>query len=158
MPTAVDFTNVSTAGLESSPVAEALAGLRANEARYFKNKYGLEFTVEPASKTKKLVDYVNKILKTERDLVIESRPLEATQFEIENEDVHIRWTYVFYESGLSINVLYPLDDPKKRAVGFKLSDGMEVPEELATRFKFARQKSKLAGTIRGSYFVIKGEY
>ena len=31
-------------------------------------------------------------------------------------------------------------------------------EELETRFKFARQKSKLAGTIRGSYFVIKGEY
>ena len=49
------------------------------------------------------------------------------------------------------------NDPKKRAVGFKLSDGMEVPEELSA-FKFARQKSKLAGTIRGSYFVIKGEY
>ena len=65
---------------------------------------------------------------------------------------------MFYESGLSINVLYTLDNPKKRAVGFKLSDGMEVPEELATRFKFARQKSKLAGTIRGSFFVIKGEY
>ena len=154
MPTAVDFTNVSTAGLESSPVAEALAGLRANEARYFKNKYGHEFTVEPASKAKKLVDYVATVLKTERDLVIASRPLEATQFEVEN----IRWTYVFYESGLSINVMYPLDDPKRRAVGFKLSDGMEVPEELASRFKFARQKSKLAGTIRGSFFVIKGEY
>ena len=69
----------------------------------------------------------------------------------------IRWTYVFYESGLSINVLYQLDDPKKRAVGFKLSDGMDVPAELGS-FKFARQKSKLAGTIRGSYFVIKGEY
>jgi hypothetical protein len=35
---------------------------------------------------------------------------------------------------------------------------MEVPEELADRFKFVRQRSKLAGTIRGSYFVIKGEY
>jgi hypothetical protein len=33
-----------------------------------------------------------------------------------------------------------------------------VPEELATRFKFARQKSRLAGTIRGSFFVIKGTY
>ena len=31
---AVDFENVSTVGLESSPVAAALAGLRANEARY----------------------------------------------------------------------------------------------------------------------------
>ena len=35
---------------------------------------------------------------------------------------------------------------------------MDVPDELAQRFKFARQRSKLAGTIRGSYFVVKGEY
>ena len=69
-----------------------------------------------------------------------------------------RMTYVFYESGLSINVMYTIKDAKKRAVGFKLSDGMEVPAELAARFKFAKQKSKLAGTIRGSFFVIKGEY
>lgn len=41
----VDFTNVSTVGLESSPVAAALAGLRANEARYFKNKYAREFSL-----------------------------------------------------------------------------------------------------------------
>ena len=45
----VDFDDVSTTGLESSPVAPALAGLRANEARYFKNKYDHDFTVEPAS-------------------------------------------------------------------------------------------------------------
>jgi len=51
-----------------------------------------------------------------------------------------------------------IDDPNRRAVGFKLSEGMEVPEELASRFKFARQKSKLAGTIRGSYFAFKTEY
>jgi hypothetical protein len=81
-------------------------------------------------------------------------PLEATEFQVEN----IRMAYVFYESGLSINVMYTLDDAGKRAVGFKLSDGMEVPEELASRFKFARQKSRLAGTIRGSYFTIKGEH
>lgn len=154
MPKVVDFVNVSTAGLESSPVAEALAGLRANEARYFKNKYGHEFTVEPALKAKKAVAYVHRILKAERDIVIGSAPLEATSFEVDG----VRWTYVFYESGLSINVLYTLEDSGKRAVGFKLSDGMEVPDELADRFKFARQKSKLAGTIRGSYFVIKGEY
>ena len=45
----VDWKDVSTEGLESSPVAKALAGLRANEARYFKNKYDHTFTVEPAS-------------------------------------------------------------------------------------------------------------
>ena len=150
----VDFVDVSTTGLESSPVADALAGLRANEARYFKNKYDLTFTVEPASKAKTIVAYVANILKSERDIVIASKPLEATIFTVEG----IRWAYVFYESGLSINVLYTEEDAGKRAVGFKLSDGMDVPEELADRFKFARQKSKLAGTIRGSFFVIKGEY
>jgi hypothetical protein len=48
MPYVVDFRNVSTVGLESSPVAEALAGLRANEARYFWNKYKHSFTAVPA--------------------------------------------------------------------------------------------------------------
>ena len=154
MTYAVDFVNVSTVGLDSSPVAEALAGLRANEARYFKNKYDHVFTVEPADRLADAVDRVHRILREERDIVISSPALEATEFQVEN----IRWTYVFYESGLSVNVLWTLDDPKKRAVGFKLSDGMDVPEELESRFKFARQKSKLAGTIRGSYFVIKGDY
>ena len=149
----VDFTSVSTVGLESSPVADALAGLRANEARYFKNKYDHLFTVEPASAAKEIVDRVARVLKEERGIVIASRPLEATEFEVDG----IRWSHVFYESGLAVNVLYTLDDGKKRAVGFKLSEGMDVPDELA-RFKFARQKSKLAGTIRGSFFVIKGEH
>jgi hypothetical protein len=152
-PYAVAFDEVSTVGLESSPVAAALAGLRANEARYFKNKYDHVFTVEPAGKADGVVGWVHRILKEERGIVIESRPLEATEFQVEN----IRMAYVFYESGLSINVMYTVDDDGKRAVGFKLSDGMEVPEELAS-FKFARQKSKLAGTIRGSYFVIKNQY
>jgi hypothetical protein len=150
----VDFVNVSTAGLESSSVVAALAGLRANEARYFKNKYDHVFTVEPAARAKKDIALVQRILKEERDIVIEAPPLEATTFQVEN----IRWTYVFYENGLSINVLYTMDGPNpKRAVGFKLSEGMDIPPELGS-FKFARQKSKLAGTIRGSYFVIKGEY
>jgi hypothetical protein len=149
----VDFVNVSTVGLESSPVAAALAGLRANEARYFKNKYDHTFTVEPAAAAKDDIEWVHRILEQERGIVVASPALEATTLRVEN----IRWTYVFYESGLSINVLYPLDEPKRRAVGFKLSEGMEIPAELSS-FKFARQKSKLAGTIRGSYFVIKGEY
>ena len=155
MPYTVDFNNVSTVGLESSPVAAALAGMRANEARYFKNKYNIDFTVEPASdsRAKATIDWVHRILKEERGIVIASRPLEATEVPVEN----IRWPYVFYESGLAINVLYSLDDNGKRAVGFKLSDGMEVPAELS-QFKFARQKSRLAGTIRGTYFVIKNEY
>jgi hypothetical protein len=150
----VDFTNVSTIGLESSPVAPALAGLRANEARYFKNKYDHDFTVQAASEVPETIDWVHRILREERGIVIASRPLEATAFQVES----IRWAYVFHESGLSVNVLYTVDEAGKRAVGFKLSDGMDVPAELAAKFKFARQRSKLAGTIRGSFFVIKGEY
>ncbi|MFJ8236098.1 phage tail protein [Ureibacillus sp. NPDC094379] len=151
----VDFKTVSTVGFESSPVAEALAGLRANEARYFMNKYKHEFTVVPASESQDTLDYVKRILKEERDIEFAAKPLETSRFQVEN----INWAFVFYEDGLAVNVLYTLDGPKpKRAVGFKLSDGMEVPQELEGKFKFARQKSKLAGTIRGSYFVIKGEY
>lgn len=153
----VDFVNVSTEGLESSPHAETLAGLRANEARYFKNKYDIDFTVEPASQHPELVDYVSRVL-TERDIVISARPLEVTEMMVDTVDGLVRWTYVFYESGLAINVLYTVDSPKKRAVGFKLAMGMDIPVELAEKFKFARQKSKLAGEIRGSYFVVKGEY
>jgi len=149
----VDFRDVSTVGLESSPVAEALAGLRANEARYFKNKYDHTFVVEPASEATETVDRVQRVL-LERDIVISSPPLEATTIRVED----IRWDHVFYESGLAVNLKYDLQDPKQRAVGLKLSDGMEIPDELADKFKFARQRSKLAGTIRGSYFIVKGEY
>lgn len=155
--TPIDFVTVSTAGLESSPVADALAGLRANEARYFKTKYDFTFATEPAIERPDLVEYVNRVL-TERDIIIAAKPLEATEMMIEAPEGLVRWTYVFYESGLAVNVLYTVNDAKKRAVGFKLSMGMDVPAELADKFKFARQKSKLAGEIRGSYFVVKGEY
>lgn len=155
MSYAVDFKEVSTAGLESSPVADALAGLRANEARYFMNKYKHEFTVTPASESQETLDYVSRILKEERGIEFAAKPLETARFQVEN----IKWAFVFYEDGLGVNVMYTVDDPKKRAVGFKLSEGMEIPKELVEKkFKFARQKSKLAGTIRGSFFVIKGEY
>lgn len=149
----VDFVNVETTGLESSPVADALAGLRANEARYFRNKYDHLFTVDTAQENPSALERVTRILREERGITISSRPLELSDFEVDG----IRMTYVFYESGLSINVMYTLAEGGKRAVGFKLSQGMDVPEELSA-FKFARQRSKLAGEIRGSYFVIKSEY
>jgi hypothetical protein len=113
------------------------------------------FTVTQAAEGQETLDYVHRVLAEERALVITARPLEVTAFEVDG----IRMAYVFYESGLSVNVMYTLEDKGKRAVGFKLSEGMEVPAELAAAgFKFARQKSKLAGVIRGSYFVIKGQY
>jgi len=154
MSNTINFENVSLAGLESSPVSKSLAGLRANESRYFKYKYNHDFTVSSAAKSKDVLEYVNNILLIERNIKISSKPLETSEFVVDG----IKWTYVFYESGLSINVMYTLNDPKKRAAGFKLSEGMEVPKELEEKFKFAKQKSKLAGIIRGSFFVIKGEY
>jgi len=154
MSSIIDFENVSVVGLESSPVSKSLAGLRADESRYFKNKYNHDFTVSPAAESKDAVDYVSNILQTERGIKIASKPLETSSFVVDG----IKFTYVFYESGLAINVMYTVNDAKKRAVGFKLSETMEVPKELEGKFKFATQKSKLAGTIRGSFFVIKGEY
>jgi hypothetical protein len=154
MSYSVDFNNVSTVGLESSPVSQALAGLRANEARYFMNKYKHEFTVVPAGESQETLEYVNNVLKKERNIEFAAKPLETSRFQVEN----IKYAYVFYEDGLVVNVMYMVDDPKKRAVGFKLSEGMEIPKELEGKFKFARQQSKLAGTIRGSFFVIKGDY
>lgn len=153
MPGTIDFVNVSTDGLESSPVVDALAGLRANEARYFMKKYAHAFTTVPAAQAPEIVERITLIL-GERDIVISSPALEVTDFVVEGT----RMSYVFFESGLAINVMYTIADASKRAVGFKLSQGMDIPEELATKFKFARQKSILAGEIRGSFFVIKGEY
>ena len=149
----VDFKNVSTAGLESSPVAEALAGLRANEARYYMTKYGHGFAVAPAGESRETLDYVSRVLREERGIVFAAKPLETSRFQVDG----LRMAYVFYEDGLVVNVMYSVDDPRKRAVGFKLSEGMEVPRELE-KFRFARQKSKLAGTVRGSFFVVKGQY
>jgi hypothetical protein len=140
--------------IERRRSAGASSSASCGEARYFKTKYNHVFTVEAAAKAKNAIAWVERILKKERDIVISSRPLEATAFQIEN----IRRAYVFYTSGLAINVMYTIDDHEKRAVGFKLSEGMEVPPELAPRFKFATQKSKLAGVIRGSYFAFKGDH
>lgn len=116
--------------------------------------YDHTFTVEPASEATATVDWVSRILREDRDITIAATPLQATEFIVAG----IRFAYVFYESGLAINVMYGLEEGSKRAVGFKLSEGMEVPDELSSRFKFATQKSKLAGTVRGSFFVIKGQY
>jgi hypothetical protein len=153
MSTIVDFVNVSTAGLESSPVADALAGLRANEGRYITNKYGIDFAVSTPEEDPATLQWVTGILREERGIVIASPALEVSGFDADG----IRFGYVFYASGLAVNVMYTIADAGKRAVGFKLSLGMDVPEELSG-FKFARQRSKLAGEIRGSYFVIKGEH
>ena len=149
----VDFKQVETKGLESSPVSEQLAGLRANEARYFWNKYKHEFVTYDAAEQPHVLKRITTILE-EREMHFPYKPLEVSEFTVDR----VHWSFVFYENGLEVNVLYSLDEGNKRAVGFKLSDGMKVPAEFEGKFKFARQRSKLAGTIRGSFFVIKGTY
>jgi hypothetical protein len=112
----VDFNTVSPIGLKTSPVAKALAGLRATEARYFMNKYKHEFMIVPASESQETLDYVNQILKEERDIEFAAKPLETSLFQVEN----IKFAYVFYEDGLVVNVMYTVDNPKNLAVGFEL--------------------------------------
>ena len=57
--------------------------------------------MSPASEAPETLDRVNRILADERHLAISARPLEGTSFEVDG----IRMAYVFYESGLSINVM-----------------------------------------------------
>ena len=75
----VNFKEVSTIGLESSPLAPALAGLRANEAQYLKNKYNHTFTVTPTEESSETLNYVNTILKTERNIEFQAKPLETSR-------------------------------------------------------------------------------
>ena len=146
----VNFKEVETVGLESSPVAEALAGLRANEARYFWNKYKTEFEVFTPQERPDILAHIEKAL-AQREMTFPYAALNVAQVEVDG----ILWSHVFYENGLAVNVLYTLEEGGKRAVGFKLSNGIDIPAEFEGKFKFARQKSKLAGEIRGSFFVLK---
>lgn len=149
----INFKNISKIGLESSTYAEHLAGLRANEARYFWNKYKNDFYTVPLEGNENILEWVETIL-SEKELTFPYKVLELANFECDGT----KFVYVFYENGLVVNVMYGLVEGSKRAVGFKLSEGMDIPEAFDGKFKFAKQKSKLAGMIRGSYFVIKGSY
>lgn len=149
----ISFKDISTAGLESSPVAPALAGLRANEARYFHNKFKFGYTTYAPEDQAATVAWVQEILRTERSIEISSPVLEVFVY----EDDELLWPALYFQDGLAVNVLWTKAEGGKRAVGFKLSEGMAPPAELDS-FKWARQRSKLAGEIRGTYFVIKGEH
>ena len=97
MPYAVDFENVSSVGLESSPHPDALAGLRANEARYSRpstttsSLWNLRAT--PRRPSSGCTGSSSRSVTSS----VASPPLEGTAFEVEG----IRFAYVFYESGLS---------------------------------------------------------
>ncbi|MEW6856736.1 phage tail protein [Streptococcus iniae] len=149
----VNFKEVETHLLDKSPVKEVLADLRANEARYFWNKYQLTYEVFTPEEKPEILPFIEEVL-SERDMVFPYQALCLSQFEVDG----ILWSHVYYDNGLAVNVLYTLEEGGKRAVGFKLSNGIDIPKEFEGKFKFARQRSKLAGEIRGTFFVIKGEY
>lgn len=69
MSQVVNFGRVSLAGLETSPHAKALAGLRANEARYFKNKYDHASQLNPRRRLR-IRSRISHILKAERGIEI----------------------------------------------------------------------------------------
>lgn len=101
MPVPVDIATVSTAGLETSEHAEALAGLRAHEARYFRTNYDHVFEVSPADQEPDALAWVTRILAHERGIEIAARPLEVSINDVDG----IHWVHVFYASGLAVNVL-----------------------------------------------------
>lgn len=149
----VNFKEIETTLLEESPVKDVLAGLRANEARYFFNKYKINYEVFTPEEKPEILPFIEKVLE-EREMAFPYKPLCVSQMEVDG----ILWSHVYYDNGLAVNVLYTLAEGGKRAVGFKLSNGIEIPKEFEGKFKFARQRSKLAGEIRGTFFVIKGQY
>ena len=78
----VNFKEVETVGLESSPVAEALAGLRANEARYFWNKYKTEFEVFTPQEQPEILAHIEKAL-AQREMTFPYAALNVAQVEVD---------------------------------------------------------------------------
>lgn len=161
MPYIVNFKEVETTGLETSPVLmcwlvyvpmrPAISTTNTKSPlRYSRPKKKLKSC--PSSR--KCWQTPFALIVTPLTIKLPYKALNVTQFEVDG----ILWSFVFYDNGLAVNVLYTLEDAGKRAVGFKLSNGIEIPQEFEGKFKFARQRSKLAGEIRGTYFNVKGEY
>ena len=83
----VNFKEVETVGLESSHVAEALAGLRANEARYFWRKYKTEFEVFTPQERPDILAHIEKAL-AQREMSFPYTALHVAQVEVDG----ILWT------------------------------------------------------------------
>lgn len=151
----INWLDITPEWVEGADNPKELAGLVANEVRYFFNKYKYrDFHAVPAKEDTEVFNYINKILE-ERDMVFPYEPILVSSVLINK---HLSWCNVWYKNGLGVNVVYDINDHKRCAVGFKLTASMKIPNEFEGKFKFAHSKSKLAGPIRGSYFIIKGEY
>ena len=149
----VSFENIETTGLEDSPVSKNLAKLRANEARFFWNKYQHELVTMPADEVPEILNRIEAILK-ERDLDLPYKALEVSDFAANN----VRWSQVYYDNGLEVSVIYSLDKNGRHSVSFKLAHGIDVPAELNRKFKFVHQRSQAADKIRSAYFILQRNY
>ena len=149
----VDFTDVSTVGLESSPVAARSPACAPTRPATSRTSTTTSSPSSRRARPRTTIDWVHRILKEERDLVDRVDAARGDHLPGREHPV----AYVFYESGLSINVMYTIDDAGSGPSDSSSPTGW-TSRPSSRSFKFARQKSKLAGTIRGSFFVIKGEY
>lgn len=93
----VNFKTVETSLLEESPVKDVLAGLRANEARYFWNKYKIEYEVFTPEERPEILPFIESVL-AERDMVFPYKALCVSQMEVDG----INWSHVYYENGLAV--------------------------------------------------------
>lgn len=155
MSDVVDFKIVSDNGLTDSLLSASLAGFRAGKAKYFSRKYHSQYVSFSPDEKKREISHFNQILLEERQLIFDSPIIAVALYE--NADVF--WPEFYYQNGMVLNLLYEKhgQDGKnpKRAVGIVLVEGAEIPDALVGKFKFAHQRSKLAGDVRGTYFVVK---
>lgn len=149
----VNFKQVEVNGFESSAFAQRLAGIRAHEARYFRNNYHVEFVTMAVDENPEIFNRIKAIL-IGQGLDLPYKAIEVSDFGVNN----IRWSYVFYDNGLVISIQYSMNPEGKREIGLKLVEDAETPEELADRFKFVRIRSSLAGIIRECYFPLQGNF
>jgi RNA polymerase sigma factor (sigma-70 family) len=140
---AVDFKTVSTTGLESSPVAPRSPA--CGRTRPATSRTSTTTTSPSSRRARPRRPSTGCTASSRRSATSSSRPARSRRRLPGRE--HPDGLRVLRERPVDQRDVHDRRTPKKRAVGFKLSDGMEVPAELAdARFKFARQKSKLAGT------------
>ncbi|MDR2977293.1 MAG: phage tail protein [Streptococcaceae bacterium] len=150
-------------------VRENLAKLVANEAKYLNTHFDTAMTLYTLDEKPEIYPWLSNIF-AERGLNFDDqRPIFVGAYDVKDVvdskkfgykdygEAHFAW--VIFASGLNVNVAYNQTEKKRRAVGFKLSEGMTEPKIFAEKgFKFASMKSKIGGSIRGTYFVIKGDY
>ncbi|MFV0556317.1 MAG: hypothetical protein ACK5LM_04355 [Lactovum sp.] len=169
----VDYKNISDIVEKLSDVneevRESVAKLLASEAKRLNEKFDTEMELYTLEEKAEVYPWLSKVFE-ERDLNFEDQvPVlvgdykvkEITNLKFFGKKDHgeARFVWVVFKTGLDINVTYNLTNKKRRAVGFKLAEGVTEPKIFEEKkLKFYKMKDKVAGVIRGSYFVIKKEY